>query len=211
MVDKPAATQTEVAGALEALGKAVEAFEASPDVAVVDRGALTKAIADAQAVEQGKKTDEAFKTLQDAIKAAQKIADDESATQEQVNEAAAALSKAVETFKASPDGSDKPDTPGTDDPSKPGTDEPSKPGDNAGTNGSDQSNNSSTVTPGGTTGSTSGQGTTAVGASQNSGTSSSSLATTGDTAPVAAAGAAGIFAALVAAVSQVLRRRKSED
>lgn len=216
LVDKPAATQTEVAGALEALGKAVEAFEASPDVAVVDRGALTKAIADAQAVEQGKKTDEAFKTLQDAIKAAQKIANDESATQEQVNEAAAALSKAVETFKASPDGSDKPDTPGTDDPSKPGTDEPgtddpSKPGDNAGTNGSDQSNNSSTVTPGGTTGSTGGQGSTAAGASQNGGKSSGSLATTGDTAPVAAAGAAGIFAALVAAVSQVLRRRKSED
>ena len=71
--------------------------------AAADTTALTKAIAEAQKVEQGNKTDEAYKTLQDAIAAAQKVVDSKPTDQNAVDAAVDTLNKAVETFKASED------------------------------------------------------------------------------------------------------------
>ena len=73
----------------------------------VDKKALTDAIAEAQKVEQGNKTTKAFKALQDAIAAVEKVAADDKADQKAVDDAVAALNKAVETFKASADKANK--------------------------------------------------------------------------------------------------------
>ncbi|WP_165777203.1 leucine-rich repeat protein [Bifidobacterium primatium] len=77
----------------------------------VDKTALGDAIASAKALEQGSKTDEAWKTLQDAIAAAQKAYDNTSATQDDVRKSTDALNKAVAAFKASADGSSTGPTP----------------------------------------------------------------------------------------------------
>lgn len=74
-----------------------------PSVQDVDFSALNAAIADAKAVEQGTKTDEAFAALQDAVAAAQAVADNSEATQDQVDAAVTALQQAVADFNASGD------------------------------------------------------------------------------------------------------------
>ena len=181
-----------------------------------DTSELAAAIEQARAIEQGKKSDDAFAELTNAIAVAQAVVDKPAATQEELADAIAKLGDAVKSFNDSPDQADQPDAPGTDDPGdKPGADDSQK-GDSAdkpGAGDSGQSGNTSTVTPGGTVGgqTSAGDQGTAVTSGQNSGKASASLATTGDASPVAAAGATGILAALAAAVSQVLRRRKSED
>ena len=71
--------------------------------ATVDKAALESAITSAKAVEQGKKTDEAFATLQAAIKTAQDVYDNDSVSQDDVNNTVTALNAAVKTFQDSAD------------------------------------------------------------------------------------------------------------
>lgn len=73
-----------------------------PPVVEVDTEALADAIAKASAIEQGKKTDEAFAALKAAIGIAQ-TALETAESQEAVNAAVEALNSAVEAFKNSPD------------------------------------------------------------------------------------------------------------
>ncbi|ERT59868.1 hypothetical protein HMPREF1253_0025, partial [Peptoniphilus sp. BV3C26] len=95
-----ATEQTQLDEAVKALKTAVKAFKNSPDV--LEKEALTKEIAGAKKIEQGKKTDEAFSKLQAAITAAEetlKTATD----QEALNQGVATLKAAVEAFNKSPD------------------------------------------------------------------------------------------------------------
>lgn len=81
-----------------------------PPAATVDKTALNEAIDAAKAIEQGKKSDEAWKALQDAIARAEKAAVVESAPQAMIDAVLAQLNAAVETFNASEDVADP--TPG---------------------------------------------------------------------------------------------------
>ena len=134
VADDVSASQDDVDGATGTLDSAVKAFKASADKPSedkpgedekADKSKLDEAIASAKAVEQGSKTDEAYKALTDAVVAAQKVADDEGASQADVDAALSALDKAVEAFKASADkpSEDKPgenpDTPDDPDEDKP--------------------------------------------------------------------------------------------
>lgn len=84
--------------------------EPEPPAATVDKTALNEAIDAAKAIEQGKKSDEAWKALQDAIATAEKAAVVESAPQAMIDAVLAQLNAAVETFNASDDVADP--TPG---------------------------------------------------------------------------------------------------
>lgn len=103
IVDNEKASQVMVDAAVENLKAAVDEFNASADVVVIDKTALNEAIASAKAIEQGKKSNEAFQTLQQAISAASKVAGDDEATQDAVDAATGALKEAVSTFNASAD------------------------------------------------------------------------------------------------------------
>lgn len=81
-----------------------------PPAATVDKTALNEAIDAAKAIEQGKKSDEAWKALQDAIATAEKAAAVEGAPQTMIDAVLAQLNAAVETFDASEDVTDP--TPG---------------------------------------------------------------------------------------------------
>ena len=82
------------------LKAAVETFNNSPNV--LEKEALTKEIASAKEIVQGKKTDEAFNTLKAAIKAAEEVL--KTATdQEALNQGVATLKAAVKAFSSSPD------------------------------------------------------------------------------------------------------------
>ena len=72
-----------------------------PPAPSADKSALTDAITSAGKVVQGNKTDDAFKALQDAIAAAQKVADNADATQADVDGAVAALNEAIDAFNSS--------------------------------------------------------------------------------------------------------------
>ena len=106
VADDQAATQDDVNAAVDALNKAVETFKNSEDKPVTpatpDTSALQAAIKDAQAVEQGKKSDEAYATLQEAIKAAQKALDS-ATSQDEVDAAVSTLNAAVKAFNDSAD------------------------------------------------------------------------------------------------------------
>ena len=104
--DNDKASQTMVDAVVKSLNDAVDDFNASPDVVVIDKAALASAITDAKTIKQGKKSNEAFQNLQTAIADAQKVADDNEATQDAVNNAVTALQNAVNTFNASPDVTD---------------------------------------------------------------------------------------------------------
>lgn len=80
-VDAADATDASIAAGVKAITGAVEAFNTSADKAdpgqdeqKVDKTLLNQKIADAKAIEQGNKTDEAFKALQEAIATAEKAA-----------------------------------------------------------------------------------------------------------------------------------------
>lgn len=84
--------------------------EPEPPAATVDKTALNEVIDAAKAIEQGKKSDEAWKALQDAIAKAENAAAVESAPQPMIDAVLAQLNAAVETFNASEDVADP--TPG---------------------------------------------------------------------------------------------------
>ena len=69
----------------------------------VDKTALNEAIAAAKAIEQGKKTDKAFSTLQEAIATAEKAAANDKIPQAGVDAATEQLKEAIETFNTSKD------------------------------------------------------------------------------------------------------------
>ena len=81
-----------------------------PPAPTVDKTALNEAIVAAKAIEQGKKSDEAWNALQDAIATAEKAAAVEGAPQTMIDAVLAQLNAAVETFNASEDVTDP--TPG---------------------------------------------------------------------------------------------------
>ena len=111
VADDESATQDAVNSAVDALNKAVETFKASADKPVnpntVDTSKLQAAIRDADAIEQGNKTDDAYATLKAAVADAKKVLDT-AKDQKSVDDAVTTLNKAVETFRAS---ADKPGTP----------------------------------------------------------------------------------------------------
>ncbi len=122
------ATQEQVDEALANLKTAQEALDPKSDTPVVNKFPLAEAIAKAESIDTTGKTEESVAALNDAIKAAQAVVDDENATQEQVDEALAKLQAALEGLEdvaEKPGGDDQ--KPGGDD-QKPGGDT-TKPGD----------------------------------------------------------------------------------
>lgn len=80
----------------------------------VDKTALNAAIAAAKAIEQGKKTDEAFSALQGAIATAEKAASNDKIPQAGVDAATEQLKAAIKTFNASKDAETPAPTPSED-------------------------------------------------------------------------------------------------
>ena len=100
-----ATEQTQLDEAVKALKAAVKAFNESADKAVptpLEKEDLSNEIAAAKAIEQGKKTEEAFSKLKVAITSAEEVLN--SATdQEALKQGVVALKAAVEEFNNSPD------------------------------------------------------------------------------------------------------------
>lgn len=84
--------------------------EPEPPAPTVDKTALNEAIAAAKVIEQGKKSDEAWTALQEAIATAEKAAANENIPQQRIDAVLAQLNTAVEAFNASEDVTDP--TPG---------------------------------------------------------------------------------------------------
>ena len=87
---------------------------ATPNVSFVDRTGLTSEIVKAEAVEQGSKTDEAFKALQEAIATAEKAAANDKIPQAGVAGATEQLQKAIDAFNTSKDAEAPAPTPSED-------------------------------------------------------------------------------------------------
>lgn len=109
-VDAADATDASIAAAVKAITGAVEAFNTSADKAdpgqdeqKVDKTLLNQKIADAKAIEQGNKTDEAFKALQEAIATAEKAAANDKIPQAGVDAVTEQLKAAIDTFNTSKD------------------------------------------------------------------------------------------------------------
>lgn len=80
----------------------------------VDKTALNQKIADAKAIKQGSKTDEAFKALQEAIATAEKAAANDKIPQAGVDVVTKQLKEAIETFNTSKDAEAPAPTPSED-------------------------------------------------------------------------------------------------
>ena len=109
-VDAADATDASIAAGVKAITGAVEAFNTSADKAdpgqdeqKVDKTLLNQKIADAKAIEQGNKTDEAFKALQEAIATAEKAAANDKIPQAGVDAVTEQLQKAIDAFNTSKD------------------------------------------------------------------------------------------------------------
>ena len=108
VVDASDATDSSIAAGVSAIAAAVETFNTSADKPgqderEVDKTELKKAIAAAKAIEQGKKSDEAWGALQTAIETAEKAAANDKIPQAGVDGVTAQLNKAIETFNNSKD------------------------------------------------------------------------------------------------------------
>lgn len=90
----PTATQFEIDAAAEALEEAIAALEEKP----VDKSALEKAIADANAKKQKDYTKKSWDAMKAALKVAEKVMKDKDATQDEVDAAADALNKAIKAL-----------------------------------------------------------------------------------------------------------------
>lgn len=120
-VDAADATDASIAAGVKAITGAVEAFNTSADKAdpgqdeqKVDKTALNQKIADAKAIEQGNKTDEAFKALQEAIATAEKAAANDKIPQAGVDAVTEQLQKAIDAFSTSKDAEAPAPTPSDD-------------------------------------------------------------------------------------------------
>lgn len=121
------ADQAAVDEATEALNNACDAL-----VRVADKGALQELIAQANGLKESDYTAETWRALQEALGSSVAVDAEHDASQEAVDNAAAALKAAIDALE--PATGEDPDKPGTDpgeDPDKPGTDpgeDPDKPG-----------------------------------------------------------------------------------
>ncbi|MFR7349283.1 S-layer homology domain-containing protein [Peptoniphilus sp.] len=98
-----ATEQTPIDGAVTTLNKAIETFNASPEKqAQLNKTELDAKIKDAEKISQGKKSEDAFKTLKAAIEAAKNVLNSAN-TQDQISEALTNLNKAIEAFNKSAD------------------------------------------------------------------------------------------------------------
>lgn len=120
-VDAADATDASIAAGVKAVTGAVEAFNTSADKAdpgqdeqKVDKTLLNQKIADAKAIEQGNKTDEAFKALQEAIATAEKAAANDKIPQAGVDAVTEQLQKAIDAFNTSKDAEAPAPTPSED-------------------------------------------------------------------------------------------------
>ena len=120
-VDAADATDASIAAGVKAITGAVEAFNTSADKAdpgqdeqKVDKTLLNQKIADAKAIEQGNKTDEAFKALQEAIATAEKAAANDKIPQAGVDAVTDQLQKAIDAFSTSKDAEAPAPTPSED-------------------------------------------------------------------------------------------------
>lgn len=120
-VDAADATDASIAAGVKAITGAVEAFNTSADKAdpgqdeqKVDKTLLNQKIADAKAIEQGNKTDEAFKALQEAIATAEKAAANDKIPQAGVDAVTEQLQKAIDAFNTSKDAEAPAPTPSED-------------------------------------------------------------------------------------------------
>ena len=105
-----ASEQKQLDEAVTTLNNAIQTFKNSQDKKVeLNKTDLDAKIKDADKISQGKKSEDAFKTLKAAIEAAKNVLNSAN-TQYQINEALANLNKAIEAFKNS---SDVSVTPGT--------------------------------------------------------------------------------------------------
>ena len=128
------AEQAAVDTATENLNSAYDAL-----VRVSDKSQLQELIAQANGLKESDYTAETWRTLQEALGSAVAVDAEHDASQEAVDNAAAALKAAIDALE--PAAGEDPDKPGTDpgeDPDKPGTDpgeDPNKPGTGSGDSG----------------------------------------------------------------------------
>lgn len=98
-----ATEQTAIDEAVTTLNKAIETFKNSPEKqAPLNKTDLDAKIKDAEKISQGKKSEDAFKTLKAAIEAAKSVLNSAN-TQEQIKEALTTLNKAIDAFSKSAD------------------------------------------------------------------------------------------------------------
>lgn len=90
----PTATQSEIDAAAAALEETIAALEEKP----VDKSALEKAIADAKAKKKAEYTKKSWSAMEAALKVAQQVLADQDATQDEVDAAADALTKAIKAL-----------------------------------------------------------------------------------------------------------------
>lgn len=104
----PDATQSEVDAAEAALVKAMDNLVFK---ILKDTSALTKAIKKAKALDENKYTAESYAVVQEALAEAQAVLADKKSTQQDVDEAAAALNAAMDALVESDNGETEPDEP----------------------------------------------------------------------------------------------------
>ncbi len=98
-----ATEQNQLDEAVTTLKKAIETFNASPEKqAQLNKTELDAKIKNAEKISQGKKSEDAFKTLKAAIEAAKNVLNSAN-TQDQINEALANLNSAIDAFNKSSD------------------------------------------------------------------------------------------------------------
>ena len=95
-------TQAEVDAATEALTKAAEKLETKPAPVVVNKEALQQAISEGKKKVETDYTAESWKPFAEALAAAQDVLANSDATQDEVNAAAVALTKAAAALKVKP-------------------------------------------------------------------------------------------------------------
>ena len=104
----PDATQSDVDAAEAALVKAMDNLVFK---VLKDTSALTKAIKKAKALDENKYTAESYAVVQEALTEAQAVLADKKSTQQDVDEAAAALNAAMDALVESDNGETEPDEP----------------------------------------------------------------------------------------------------
>ena len=102
VADAEDASQDDVDAATAALTEAMKALEQKPAAEPADKDALNAVIAEANALNANSYTEETWAALQEALAAAEAVANDPDATQESVDNAAAALRRAIAGLEAKP-------------------------------------------------------------------------------------------------------------
>ena len=106
VLENTTATQEQVDKACDDLGRAINALVKAPIVA--DKTELLKAIEAAKDLVEKDYTSESWKTLQDALDAANKVVANKDATQEEIDAAVDAINDAIDKLEAKPVEPEKP-------------------------------------------------------------------------------------------------------